>query len=346
MKSKSYKSVDVRLLGLLFLQLVLIFLSFDVQMFMGGDAHSDILLAESILSGKGFTDIWDPHQPQDNWRRPGMPVLIALLYLLFGHNYLVIKILMVLLTCMLTVFLYLTFKDEIGSNLWFLLLLFITNAAILEFAHYELTEIPFLFVMLLAIYFWKKQKQWGTIICLIIASYFRIEALALIGAYLIHFLLQKNWKKLLIFAASILVGILPWTIRSIMIGGNQQIKVLLAKDELNLDAGMIGLSDLVQRIFINFKYYFLQEGGVMVLNVSGFVTALIMLVTFIGLITFYKFSQTGKLILWFVLLHFMVILVWQPQATHYRYLVTVAPFLMLGFVYGFSGFVKFLKGLI
>jgi len=345
MKLKFFKSFELRLAGLLFLQLILIFLAFDFQIFMGGDAHSDILLAESILSGNGYRDIWDPQQPQDNWRRPGMPVLIAFLYLLFGHNYLIIKFLMVLLTCMITVLLYLVFKDEIGDNLWFLLLLFITNAAILEFARYELTEIPYLFVILLSIYFWKKQKYIGTILCLILAYHIRTEALALIGAFLIYYLLQNNWKKLLIFGASILAGILPWTLRSIMVGGNQQIKVLLAKNEYELDSGMIGFADLIQRIIHNFKQYFFKYGGVVILNSEGFLSILIMLLAIVGLFKSLKISSTSKLIFLFVIFHLLVMVLWQPSATHYRYLVTISPFLMLGFIYGFYSSLKFVKGL-
>ncbi|OGC79772.1 MAG: hypothetical protein A2145_05755 [candidate division Zixibacteria bacterium RBG_16_40_9] len=345
MKLKFFRSFDVRLVGLLFLQLVLIFLAFDFQIFMGGDTHSDVLLAESILSGNGFRDIWDPQQPQDNWRRPGMPVLIAFFYLVFGHHYLIIKLLIVLLTLGTTVLLYLIFKDEIGANLWFLLLLFTSNAAILEFSRYELSEIPYLFVILLSIYFWKKQKYWGTILCLIIGFHIRTEALALIGAYLIYYLLQKNWKKLLISGASILVGILPWTLRSIMLGGNQQIKVLLAKNEYELDAGMIGFTDLIQRIIHNFKQYFFKYGGVVILNTEGFLSILIMLLAIVGLFKSLKISSTGKLIFLFVIFHLLVMVLWQPSATHYRYLVTISPFLMLGFIYGFYISFKFVKEL-
>lgn len=345
MKLNFLKSIDLRLVGLLFLQLILIFLAFDFQIFMGGDAHSDILLAESILSGNGYRDIWDPQQPVDNWRRPGMPVLIAFFYLVFGHHYLMIKLLIVLLTLGTTVLLYLIFKDEMGSDLWFLLLLFVSNAPILEFARYELSEIPYLFVILLAIYFWKKQKYWGAILCLIIAYHFRIEALALIGAYLIYYLLQKNWKKLLIFGASILVGILPWVLRSIMIGDNQQIKVLLAKNEYLLDAGMIGFTDLIQRIIHNFKQYFFKYGGVVILNTEGFLSILMMLLALVGLIRFLKMSQIGKIIFLYVIFHLLVMVLWQPSATHFRYLVTISPFLMLGLIYGFFGSLKLIKGL-
>lgn len=346
MKFRFLKSIDPKLVALLFLQLILIFLAFDFEIFMGGDAHSDILLAESILSGAGFRDIWDPQQPQDNWRQPAMPILIAALYAILGDNYMAIKFLVALLTFGITILLYLLFKDELDHQLWFLLILFVSNAVILEFSHYELTEIPYLFVVILSFYFWQKKKYAGTIICLLLSYHFRNEALALIGGYLIYFVIQRNWRNFLVFGCSLGLGILPWTIRSLLVGENIKLKVLLAKDELDLDAGMIGFSDLIQRVFHNFKYYFLEEGGVVVLNDAGFLSVLIMLVAFIGLLKFSKFSQIGKLILWFVLLHFVVMLFWQPQATHYRYLVTVAPFLMLGFVYGFSGLVKFLKGLI
>src|SRR5574341_65501 len=344
MKLKFSRSMAPKLAGLLFLQLILIFLNFDFQIYMGGDAHSDILLAESILSGNGFRDIWDPQQPQDNWRRPGMPLLIAFLYLLFGHHYLIFKLLIVLLTLGATALLYLIFKDEMDSDLWFLLLLFVTNAAILEFAHYELSEIPYLLVVLLSLYFWKKQRPVGTVLCLILAYHIRTEALALMAAFLIYYLFLKNWKKFLISGASILAGILPWTLRSVMLGGNQQIKVLLAKNEYYLDAGMIGFADLAQRIFHNFKLYFSEYGGVVMLNTDGFLSILMMPLALLGLWSFSKISRTGTIIFLFVLLHLLIMLLWQPSATHFRYLITISPFLILGMVYGFRGTIKFLKG--
>ncbi len=296
----------------------------------------DILLAKSLLSGNGFRDIWMPDNPVDNWRQPGFPALIAFLFSIFGQDYLIVKIFISLLTCAVTVFLYLIFKSELKQELWLFLLLFITNGAILEFSHYELTEIPYLFTVVLTFYFWKKQNIWGTLLGLLSAYYVRTDAVMLFAGFMVFFLTMKNWRRLFLFGTIFPLGVLPWIYRSLQIGGGRQMKVFLLKNEYFPDRGTIGFSDLISRMAENFRYYFLSDGGVVVFNFSSYLTILIMGLSVWGLLRLARASEFGRLILIFVLFHILLFLFWQSSAHYYRYYIAIAPFLMLGFFFGFN----------
>lgn len=336
---------DIAIIGIILVQLILIILMFDLKLFMGGDAHVDILLAKSILSGNGFRDLWSPGNPPDNWRQPGAPVIMALLFAIFGQNYLVVKIFIALLACGITVILYLSFKDVLKKDIWYVLILFIANGAVLEFSHYELTEIPYLFMVVLCFYFWKRKNTWATLMCLVGAYYLRTDAFMLLAAFLIYFLIKKDWKKILMFGASYALGVLPWIIRSMTVGGNRQLQVLLAKNEYAPDLGLIGPLDLISRILSNMKYYFLTGGGVVVLNVGGYLTLVIMVLALIGLLKFYRRAEILQVIVWFVACHTALFLIWQSSAQYYRYFIAISPFLMIGFMFGFYWLVNLAKRL-
>jgi hypothetical protein len=60
---------------------------------IGGDGPSYLILAKSIAEGYGYADINMPGAPTHTQYPPFFPLLLAPIYLAFGYNFLVIKLL-------------------------------------------------------------------------------------------------------------------------------------------------------------------------------------------------------------------------------------------------------------
>jgi len=310
---------------LLLFQLILIFLFYDFTPFQGGDSISDLLLGRSLPH---YTQIWLPDNPPDNWRQPAMPFIFAL----FGGNILLVKLFITALVLLSTVLIYQFFKN------WAVVGLFIVSGVILEFAHLELTEIPYLFCVLLCFWLWEKGKYWWLAISLSCAYLIRVEAVALILAFAIY--RRIGWRIVIPIA---IVGL--WTMRSFIIGNSQPSLSLFQKDIYRPELGNIGIADFIIRVADNFSYYFLKEGGLVLFNYSGFYLPLLLFIlSFVGLISLARNWHTGRVILVFVILHYLILLAWQPSATHWRYALCLSPFLMLGLVVGMSKIKPFFRG--
>lgn len=331
------KDTRFRLGAVLLLQLILIALLFDPQIFSGGDAYTYFNLAESIRSGS-YREIWTPEANLNSWIPPLFPLILTP----FGHNYLAVKGLIVLLTLLSTYLIW-----QLFSN-WWVLLLFISNLAVLEFSHYELTEIPYLACVLGFFYFWHKGKPLIWFILMVCGFYLRSEGILLFLTYLISglFFYRKLYysKRGLLYIIGYLVVIVPWFIYSGVVGNNERLIGLLQKDIYQPELGNINFFDFIQRVVYNFKYYFAGNGGNILVNSHWIITLPLMIITFVGLIDFYRKDNMGKSILIFVILHYILILMWTDSATHYRYALCLSPFLINGLIGGLSKIKPFLKG--
>ena len=309
-----------KLIGIFVLQAILIILLFDPKIFMGGDSHTYFNLAQSIREGNGYREIWTPENNLNSW----IPPLFPLILVPFSHNYLAVKGLIILLTLLSTYLIWQLFKN------WAVLLLFISNLAVLEFSHYELTEIPYLICVLATFYFWREDRRILFIISLISAFYMRSEGIILGLTFLLYGFFCEDKFRFLKIAVIYGLAIVPWFIYSHIAGNNMRWVGLLQKNIYQPELGNIGWFDFIPRIVHNFNYYFMGEGGNVLLNFHWIFTLPLMIIAFYGLI------KKGGIFLLFVVLHYLLLLCWQPMAIHWRYALAVSPFLIFGFVNGFE----------
>ena len=128
MHSKNLIKKNKFLLIFLFVYLVLSFVLFDPKIASGGDNAVYIILADSMLSGKGYRNIHLPEEPQHTLYPFGFPLLLVLPMLIFGRNIFVFKLFILLAGLGMTYFIYAIgrhlFKEKVNIILIFCLLAF------------------------------------------------------------------------------------------------------------------------------------------------------------------------------------------------------------------------------
>ena len=140
------------ILAFLLIYIVLSLLLFDLRLFTGGDNVMYVILAESIVSGKGYRDIHMPEEPLHTKYPFGFPLLLSALMLVFGTNIIVFKIFVLLTGCFSIFFAYRIYEHLFGARANAVMPLYITIPLLLEYNHWILTEIPFLCLSLIAVY--------------------------------------------------------------------------------------------------------------------------------------------------------------------------------------------------
>ncbi len=251
------------LLLFLFIYLILSLLLFDPKLSTGGDNAVYIILAESIITGKGYKNIHIPWEPEHTQYPFGFPLMLSLPLLIFGSNIIVLKLFIILSGLGSLYFVYrigdYLFKEKINIIVPFCL----SIPVFITYNHRINSEIPFLFFSLGALYFFLKAQgnsKFSYYISFIFATYacfIRTAGITLIIAIMFYLVLKKQYKYFIIFLVFFLAFFIPWQIRNLSIpheGG--YIDQLLAKDPYYPEEGRVGFFDLAQRGSRNFLLYF------------------------------------------------------------------------------------------
>jgi 4-amino-4-deoxy-L-arabinose transferase-like glycosyltransferase len=131
---------------------VSVFVVFDPKLSVGGDNATYVSLSRSLLQGRGYIELWSPGMGPHLQYPPGYPALMAVWVFLFPNTVIPLKIMSSLLFISSILLLYLLWRKRINDTaIWLVLLLLAINAIILEFTHLELTEIPCLFFVIVAL---------------------------------------------------------------------------------------------------------------------------------------------------------------------------------------------------
>ncbi len=212
------KILSIFLLGLV-LRLFFIF-CFPQPQVVSDAAEYDII-GLSIAQGCGFTHLDSIPTAR---REPIYPLFLAIVYSLFGHNYLAVRILQAILSALTCIFVYFIGKRIFGKNCGILASLgcalyphFIVTTG------FVLTETPFTFSLAISMWLMLKglEKRKFLIPCGIflgLSTLTRsITLLSPIFFLISFFLLSKKKDAIISFAfLSLAMGvtIMPWTIRN------------------------------------------------------------------------------------------------------------------------------------
>ncbi len=248
-------------IALLVLSIVIGIYCFDKKLYISGDNVEFIELGKSIAAGKGLSG--NPKYPF------GFPLLLALTQMLFEQSLLAQKVLVFLMYISGSVLIFLIFKRFIGERWAFLVtFLSITNPFVIEFSHYVMSEIPFLFFSFLGIYLFeifkdKSLKSWQIYIAILGVAgvyYVRSIGIVLIGAAIFYYFLIKEWKKGLTISGIFFVLLIPWYIRGKTVStSGSYFNQFLYKNPYQPDLGYIDFTSFINRLTLNLKTYFIDE---------------------------------------------------------------------------------------
>ncbi|MDC1106858.1 phospholipid carrier-dependent glycosyltransferase [Prolixibacteraceae bacterium] len=241
-------------------------LLFDKKLFLGGDNAFYYILGKSINGGHGYRNIHMFGNPLANHFPPGYPFLISIA-MLFSKSIVWIKVFNGFFMWGALCLMFLIVQKITNNNHFACLssLVVLFNGQIIRYSYVMMSEIPFLFFSLLTLYLVLKSEMRlnkyyiFSLFTLIFTYYIRSQGVALFGGIVLFYLLKKKWKLIITTVVSFIIGILPWTIRSISLGGNGYVNQLILKNPYRPELGIIEFSGWIERIIQNGLRYISKE---------------------------------------------------------------------------------------
>lgn len=360
-KSKGINLSDRKIFSILLLVfLCLIILQYDPKLFTGGDNATYIILAKSLLQGFGYRELFAPDMPHHIQYPPGFPLVLIPGLILFDNNFALVKFIIIALALGSFVFFYLILKRKKEGRSWlFPLMILAVSPIILEYSHWILSDIPYLFFSLLAIYaldrFLVLKKNNILFFLLMTISvtfvYFvRTIGVSFILACLCYFFYRRRWRELAILAIILGIFIVPWQIRNSKLGGatSNYFQQFLAKNPYNPELGNVTFSEYFSRVYTNFKLYtffvvpqilFPSITNSVLLNILGFVSLILITLGFINILIKKSLSHWELYTTFFM----GITLSWPEVWSGDRFLIPIIPFLIYYFFIGLRNFSQWLK---
>ncbi|OPX17379.1 hypothetical protein BXT86_06800 [candidate division WOR-3 bacterium 4484_100] len=336
------------LLGYLFISLLL----FDPKLFTGGDNAVYVLLAQSITSGKGYRNIYLPDEPAHTQYPFGFPLLLCLPLLIF-KNIIFLKFLIVLLGLGAFFFFYRIVEYLFKENYEFIIPFYLFIPIFIIYNHWLLSEIPFLFFSLGALYFMVRAEQEKKSLYIpgfILASYaffIRSAGISLIIGIALYLIVKKRYQELIIFLIIFGVAFIPWQLRNMKLSaGGSYLDQLLAKNPYQLELGRATIFDLIARGWNNAIFYAFTILPLTIVPLIGLKFLLVLFgIFFTGLIIvgFIQNIKRWSILEFYLLLAVVVLLGWPRVWSSDRFLLPVLPLLLIYIFYGLKSLSKRFK---
>lgn len=343
--------------GVMVLALVVSLLLISDKLFFvfGFDTPNYILLAKSIATGHGYSDINSPGFPPHTQYPPGLPLILAPVLYLFGYNLVWMHLVIIAFALFSMPLIRRVFGSADLPYLGiFIALLTLTSFHFVEFSREILSEVPYLFFSLLGLLFFEKylQKRESQLYLVLftaalVAAYFvKMIGITLYAAALSALVLRAlersgrrgtHIRKIAVFAVLAILPFVLFMLRNAHYssGVDTYQSIFLTADYYNLSSGHAGLISIFARTFRNLGIYvFLPSKMVlMYLYAWGFpawvgtLISVILLVLMLyglgrellrkrGIKEFYVIYFVGLIIAWPV----------YGIGDSYRYLVPMIPF--------------------
>lgn len=238
-------------------------LVFEPQPHNGGDNGAYLTLAESLLSGQGYRELFDPFKPIHTQYPPVFPLILAGALLVGIKPWVGFKILIVLFSAAAVGLSYLWIARRREPVLAICVgLLLALSPGVLALSHWELSDVPFWAFTMGALLAWERlgrndTKRTVIAVALTAIAYFtRSAGLPLIIAAAAWLVLRKRWKQLAILAAILTPLVFWWWWRARTQGGVDYVSQFWFINPYVPEQGRVGFMDLVRRVLDNNEAYF------------------------------------------------------------------------------------------
>lgn len=328
--------------------------TFDAKIHYGGDNAEYYQLGQGFTLNKGYVNAMLVDEPLAVHYPPGYPFILSIPMRLGITDMYWLKWLngLFFLGSLVLIF---KIVYSLESKWWVAFLVGIlcaTNTNMLTYSFIIMSEIPYTFTALLSLYAIKKyqfdgqelssNKKYMWLVVAIFAAvasyYIRSIGIVIPIAMVLFFLIEKNWKALLITVSSSIALIAPWMIRMDSVGGgsyqNQLLKINPYRPELG---DMESLGDWGNRFWANLSRYTSKEIESAMFNffdwgpkseqewwMVGIGIALLVL----GIVGLYALDKSVRnFFTLFVLGHFGVLMLWPEVWYGPRFMLSTVPVL-------------------
>ena len=357
-KTENKLSVILMLVGFAAI-LLLHYVAFN-HAFEDVDDNASYMIAAKSLVDKGAPYyLYLPEMTPDTEGALGLPIMLIPFYLIWGMNYVPMEALIYFLMVGVVIISFFLFKKMAGTNFAVLITILVaTHPYLVSFSSIIMTEIPYIFWSLLAIYlclkFEEKQKinyllLAATVIAILMTYLTRAIGAGFFAAAILYFFLKSNFfknikekslpfykdvafKKFLLISALLVIVFVAYQLWIRSVGGASQAEALAKMslyDQFTKNLGLVWdvfsqniFCGKLARVSVNPDY----------LQPVNFLWALILLVAMAGLV--YSIIKKELAGLYFVFM--MALLLVGNVATQAlvvsRYLIVFTPF-MIYFLY-------------
>jgi 4-amino-4-deoxy-L-arabinose transferase-like glycosyltransferase len=335
---------------------------FDPKLHTGGDSSSYVLLAESVLRvGDGYAQALEPGPPQVHTQYPpGYPLMLAPVVALAGRNFVLLKLLSVLLSAASVLLFALYARRRSGPREWlYLAAAFAVNPLVVDYSRWILSEAPFLFVTLLALYFLHQDQPgemrrpfWGGLLAAAAAYYVRSVGVMLVAGASLAYLVRREWKKFFVHGVISASLTLPWLVRNKLLGGasTPYLDQFLLRSVYEPEAGYLSAWGMVGRFFTNVQIYSARElpralvGSDSPWSVAVLIKGLAVvmcLFMLVGLVRTVRRKPEAAEI--YFVLTCLAVLLFEEVVSDVRYLLPLVPLVLIYAAEGLSATVTFLR---
>jgi hypothetical protein len=242
---------------IIFFSIIIAIISFCLFPYTGGDNFAYFYLSRAIAQGKGYVELWSPQQSLHTQYPPIFPVL--LLPATIFNSYILAKMVVFFCYVFLLFFSYRLFQElnkSKSEKSSLISLLFIAFAPVLiEYSNWVLSEVPYILISVLCLYFWAKKKYNISLLFASLAFLTRTAGITLLISVVIIYLLEfMKDKKKLVFPLFSLLTAFSWFFYGFLNKSpvkKSYFQSLLMKDPYSAVAENITILDLLLRIVRN-----------------------------------------------------------------------------------------------
>jgi hypothetical protein len=241
---------------------------FDPRLFTGGDNVVYYLLAKALATGKGYVTLYEPGSPPHTLYPPGYPILLVPVFWLFGGSFWAAKAFSFAAggAALALAARWLGERLDPRSGgflvLGFALLLSATNTTFLTYAHWTLTEMPYLPVSIGALILAERSRggagTWLGAALLAAGGYLiRTAALPLCAAVTWGVWRTQGRRAGLVTAGVSIAAVAAWTLRNEIVapGAPGYLNQLLMVDPYDPARGMLTFATFAGRVGENLAGY-------------------------------------------------------------------------------------------
>ncbi len=327
---------------------------FDHKVNLGGDNINYYLLGKSISKGLGYVDIYTPELSTHTHFPPGYPFILSIV-LFFNDSISLAKALNGVLLLGSLLISFILFK-KLSKNFWVAavstcMLLF--NYHLLEYSTIMMSEVAFIFSSFLAILVFVSLNDTQSTLTIkvlltlaliaALAYYIRSFGIILIVSLLISLWYYRGKGSAGFFLGGVVLLVVPWVIRSRLVGGGGYVSQLLAANPYQPELGNASIIDFFWRVLENANRYIGKELPYLFFssvdpgyqNSTAFKSYLIGLAIF-GFIAFGLYTLQRYRVFFCIYLFgsFGVFLLWPSQWYGVRFIIVILPILIFLFFKG------------
>jgi hypothetical protein len=320
--------------ALMALHLLLAYLVLQPAPHTGGDNAGYLTLAKSILERGTYQDLYDSTEPPHTQYPPVFPLILAGATAIGLQPWVPLKFVIIAFSTLAVGFTYLWIRRRGRPELAFgVALIMAVSPGVLELTHWELSDVPFWAITMVAVYAWDRLRPGDyrmlalAVIMTTLAYLTRSAGLPLVVAAIAWLTWRKRWRELGAFLLVFAPFALWWWWRARAQGGVDYVGQFWFVDPYQPALGRIGVSELLERMRENGVKYMRWHLPVLLFGGQRF-RLISVLIILLGIYGWGVRMRRPRISEFFLPLYIGLLLIWPAVWSGERFLLPAVPFIL------------------